>query len=74
MAEDTFEVTVRGSGDPEVFVAHKVEIVVNGREHFVITPGMFGLVIRSPVKQPLFLGAVSVDTETVKIRVYKIGP
>jgi hypothetical protein len=49
VARDTFEVTVKGGGDPETFVAKEVDIVVNGREHFVVTPSKhFGLMITAP--------------------------
>lgn len=59
-----FEVKVKGGGDLEIFLAHEVEIVVNGREHFVITPGnSFGLAIQSPNA----LCPVSVDRDTVMV-------
>jgi len=58
------DVTVRGGGEPEHFLADEVEIVVNGREHFVVTPGnAFGLTIRSPSA----LCPVSVDRDTIMV-------
>jgi hypothetical protein len=49
VARDTFEVTVKGGGDPETFVAKEVEIVVNGYERFVIRPAaMYGVEVQAP--------------------------
>lgn len=73
MDRDPFEVTVQGGGDPETFVAKEVEIVVNGRRHFTITPGTYGLIIQSSSEPPLFLSGTKVDRETVKVEVCKTG-
>jgi hypothetical protein len=60
------EVTVKGGGDPETFVAKEVEIVVNGRERFVITPSKhFGLMVTAPT------GVVVAQSDGDAVLLYK---
>jgi len=71
MKPGPLEVTIMGGGDPEVFAAHEVEILVSGRT-YMIEPGEWGgLLIRTPgVVLPYHLGATCVERDAIQINVY----
>jgi len=70
-APGPLEVTIVGNGDPEVFAAHEVEILVSGRT-YMIEPGEWGgLLIRTPgVVLPYHLGATCVGRSAIRVGVY----
>lgn len=65
------EVTIVGNGDPEVFAAREVEILVSGHT-YMIEPGEWGgLLIRTPgVVLPYHLGATCVERSAIRVNVY----
>lgn len=65
------EMTIVGNGDPEVFAAREVEILVSGRT-YMIEPGEWGgLLIRTPgVVLPYHLGATCVERSAIRVNVY----